>query len=158
MTYASYASIIADAPPKHSMSKLLKLANEIATREGVDPALVCAVVEQESAWSPWAVRFEPAFYERYTKPMHLSDTEEYTRAISFGLMQLMGESAREAGFTGKYLSELCDPTVGLTWGCRWLQRKLARANGDVTKGLLAWNGGGNPLYPSEVLARISHYP
>lgn len=139
------------------MNEFLQLAHEIAAREGVDPTLVCAVVEQESAWNPWAVRFEPAFYEKYTKPMHLSDTEEYTRAISFGLMQLMGESAREAGFTGKYLSELCDPTVGLTWGCRWLQRKLAHASGDVTKGLLAWNGGGSPGYASQVLARMAKY-
>jgi hypothetical protein len=29
--------------------------------------------------------------------------------------------------------------------------------GDVTRALLAWNGGANPAYPAQVLARKPHY-
>ncbi len=29
--------------------------------------------------------------------------------------------------------------------------------GDTTRALLAWNGGANPAYPAQVLARKQHY-
>jgi len=29
--------------------------------------------------------------------------------------------------------------------------------GDTTRALLAWNGGANPAYAAQVLARRSHY-
>jgi soluble lytic murein transglycosylase-like protein len=139
------------------MGKLVDLARSFADKYGIDQTLVCAVCEQESGWDPWATRFEPAFYLKYTKPMSLSDTEEYTRAISFGLMQIMGEVARELGFTGRYLAELCEPVTGLDYGCKKLTRCLAQAGGDVTKALLKYNGGGNQGYPGEVMARMPKY-
>jgi len=37
-------------------AKLLALAQRAAEAEGLDAALVCAVVEQESGWNPWAMR------------------------------------------------------------------------------------------------------
>ena len=136
---------------------LIVLARSTAAAHGLDPVVVCAVAEQESDWNPWAVRFEPAFYKKYTQPMHLTDTEEYTRAISFGLMQIMGEVARELGLTAPFLSILCDPAAGLEYGCRHLANKLRNAGGDVAAALLHYNGGGNPNYPAEVLARKVHY-
>ena len=36
--------------------EIIDLARHIACEHSVDPALVCAVIEQESAWNPWAVR------------------------------------------------------------------------------------------------------
>jgi hypothetical protein len=71
-------------------------------------------------------------------------------------MQLMGECAREHGYTG-YLPELCEPATGLEWGCVHLAAKLASAGGDISKGLEMWNGGANPTYASEVLARLKNY-
>lgn len=137
---------------------LIQIAKATATAKGLDPALVCAVCEHESGgWNPWAVRFEPKFYERYTKPMSLTDTEEYTRAMSFGLMQTMGEVARELGFKGKYLTELCDPVVSLEYGCRKLAQCLQKHDGDVRAALLSYNGGGNPQYPDLVLRNLEKY-
>jgi len=46
---------------------------------------------------------------------------------------------------------------GLAVGCKLLRRKLDSMDGDTTPGLLAWNGGGNPAYPTQVLARRAHY-
>ena len=135
---------------------LIALAKATAQQYGLDPALTCAVVEQESAWDTWAIRAEPAFDERYVKPMHKTPTEEWARSMSWGLMQLMGEAARERGYVGA-LPALCDPTAGLAWGCVHLKGKLAAAGGDVTRALLLWNGGGNPNYPAEVLARMEKY-
>jgi soluble lytic murein transglycosylase-like protein len=141
--------------------EIIELARRVAAAHGLEPALVCAVIEQESAWNPWAVRYEPAFLSRYIAPLYtagkFSATEAYTRSMSWGLMQVMGQVARESGFTGKSLGELCDPETCLEFGCRILAARLARARGDVTSALQAWNGGANPNYAVEVLARTRNY-
>ena len=139
----------------------IELARSIAAAHGLDPALVCAVIEQESAWDPWAVRYEPGFMSRYVAPLYaagkLSATEAYTRAMSWGLMQVMGQVARESGFSGASLCELCDAAVGLKLGCAVLAARITRAKGDVQAALLAWNGGANDRYAMEVLARTRNY-
>jgi len=84
-------------------------------------------------------------------------TEAYARGISWGLMQVMGQTAREKGASSLYLSTLCDPAVGLAVGCRILRQKLEAAGGDATRALLAWNGGANRDYADEVLARVGRY-
>jgi len=141
--------------------RLLELAHKAADAEGLDTAIVCAVVEQESAWNPWAMRYEPLFFAKYVAPLYTNNkvgaTEAYARGFSWGLMQVMGQSAREAGVNALHLSTLCDPAVGLAVGCRILKQKLDRARGDITKALQAWNGGGNPDYAKEVLSRVSRY-
>lgn len=72
-------------------------------------------------------------------------------------MQVMGEVAREFGFQGRFLSELLQPGTGLDVGCKVLKHKLDKANGDLTKALLLWNGGGREKYPAEVLARVPKF-
>lgn len=136
---------------------LIQLAKDTATKHGLDPVLVCAVCEQESGWDTWAIRMEPAFYRHYVQPLNLPDTEAYARSFSWGLMQCMGEVAREAGFKGRFCSELCAPATGLEFGCRILSSKLSRAGQDITKALLLWNGGSNTQYPSQVQARMDKY-
>jgi soluble lytic murein transglycosylase-like protein len=69
----------------------------------------------------------------------------------------MGQVARESGFESTFLSSLCDPETGLTIGCKVLRKKLDAARGDTTQALLAWNGGSNPTYAAQVLARKSRY-
>src|SRR5882757_8844118 len=142
-------------------AKLLALAQRAAETEGLDAALVCAVVEQESAWNPWAMRYEPAFFAKYVAPLYtnnkVSASEAYARGFSWGLMQVMGQVAREHGFDHLFLSTLCDPEQGLAIGCKVLRRKLDSMAGDTTRGLLAWNGGANLAYPAQVLTRKSNY-
>ncbi len=141
--------------------ELIALAKEKAGEHNLYPELVCAVCEQESSWNSWAVRYEPGFLSRYVAPLFtagkISGTEAYTRSMSWGLMQVMGQVARENGFAGPFLAELCDPATGLALGCCVLARKLAAAEGNVTRALLLWNGGGDPTYPAEVLARAEKY-
>jgi soluble lytic murein transglycosylase-like protein len=142
-------------------SLLLTLARKAAAAQALDPALVCAVVEQESAWNPWAIRYEPLFFSKYVASLYtnnkISASEAYARGFSWGLMQVMGQVAREAGFDALFLSALCDPEQGLAVGCKVLRKKLDASAGDATRALLAWNGGGNPNYAAQVLARRSHY-
>jgi soluble lytic murein transglycosylase-like protein len=157
--------------------ELVALAHRVAEAHALWPELVCAIVEQESAWNQWALRYEPAFYDKYiatsltvrprdshvpalgaiTSPEIPDDpTEARARAFSWGLMQVMGQVAREHGFTGG-LASLCDPAVGLDIGCRVFSAKLAAAEGNVARALLLWNGAGNREYPAAVLARTARY-
>lgn len=118
----------------------------------IDPALACAVVSHESSWNPWAVRYEPAFYARYIDSMkNLAPTEKVMRAASFGLFQIMGQTAREFGFDGEYLTELCDP-INAIWGCRKLKRCLEMHQQNQMDALLSYNGGNDARYPDAVLA------
>ena len=136
---------------------ILALARASAARHALDPALVCAVVEQESAWDAHAIRYEPGFRTRYVAPLGLPPTEEVARSISWGLMQVMGQVAREHGFSGKFLSALCDPAAGLDIGCAVLATKLSAAGGNLARSLELWNGGANADYALQVLARIARY-
>jgi len=142
-------------------SALLTLARKAATAQSLDPSLVCSVIEQESNWNPWAMRYEPLFFSKYVASLYtnnkISASEAYARGFSWGLMQVMGQVARENGFDAPFLSALCDPEQGLAVGCKLLRKKLDAASGDVTRALLAWNGGGNPTYAAQVLARRAHY-
>jgi len=141
--------------------QLIASARKAAAAQSLDPALVCAVVEQESAWNTWAIRFEPAFFAKYVASLYTNNkvtaSEAYARGFSWGLMQVMGQVARETGFDAPFLAALCDPEQGLVTGCKVLRKKFDAMAGDTTRALLAWNGGGNPAYPAQVLARRAHY-
>jgi len=139
-------------PPEN----LVELAKKIAGEVGVDGALVCAVVEKESSWETWAIRYEPAFRARYVAPLELPPTAEIARSMSWGLMQLMGQSARELGFNGP-LPQICDPATGLLWGAKKLARVIEDAHGDVAVGLELWNGGADPKYAADAMARMKNY-
>jgi hypothetical protein len=69
-------------------SQLLTIARKAAAAQALDPALVCAVVEQESAWNPWAMRYEPAFFTKYVASLYtnnkVSASEAYARGFSWG--------------------------------------------------------------------------
>jgi soluble lytic murein transglycosylase-like protein len=166
---------------------LIALARAAAESHQLDAALVCAICEQESEWNPWAIRYEPAFYLHYVAPQlaagQISITEAEARAFSWGLMQVMGQVAREHNFgvlsstklapnpqsslppqmhspngtVGAPLAQLCDPACGIDVGCTVFAAKLLAAHGDATRALQLWNGGGNPDYAAEVLARVARY-
>src|SRR6202171_1934545 len=142
-------------------AQLVTLARRAAVAQSLDPALVCAGVEQESSWNPWAMRYEPLFFAKYVASLYtnnkISASEAYARGFSWGLMQVMGQVARESVFDPLFLWTLCDPEQGLAVGCKVLRKKFDAMAGDTTRALLAWNGGANPAYGAQVLARRVHY-
>ncbi len=125
-------------------TSLIALARRIAAAHALDAALVCAVIDQESSWNPYAMRYEPTFFSRYVAPLYTNNkitaSEAWARGFSWGLMQVMGQVAREHGFAASehpFLSELCDPEQGIAVGCRVLSAKLALAANDFPRNVPA---------------------
>jgi len=152
------------------MASLPYLIQITALKYKLEPSLVAAVIMQESSGNPNAFRFEWGFYRKYLKGKIQDDlpgfvppankcswqTEKFARAVSWGLMQVMGETAREYGYKGVLLTELLKPEDNLEVGCKILSRCVEKTEGDLRRALLRWNGGGNEQYPDEVLARIDN--
>jgi soluble lytic murein transglycosylase-like protein len=142
---------------------LLRVA---AAKYNLDRVLVAAVVVQESSGDPSEKRMENGYYRRYIRPMNgkldgfcpstkpLED-EELGRSTSWGLMQLMGQKARELGFNSDNLSDLKYPSTNLEFGCKFLRQLLDLCGQDVERALLKWNGGGDPDYGKKVLKHIA---
>lgn len=130
-----------------------EIARQKAAAYGLPFDLIAAIITVESDSDPWAMRFEKKFLRRYVSmrpPVYGSvshATERIQLATSWGLMQVMGMVARERGFIGPFLSELCEPVVGIDFGCRQLVSKrdkyLAKHGWN---GVIAAYNGGSPKY------------
>lgn len=126
------------------------LIREVSNAYGLPFDLLRAQVMQESGGDPFAFRYEPAYFRRYVfdDPMTLKNehpdalAQKYgpLAACSFGLLQIMYETAVEIGFGGRP-EELFVPRVGLSFGAKQMARLLAWAGGDYYRALAAYNGG-----------------
>lgn len=123
----------------------------------IDPHLVMAIITVESGGNRFATRFESGFLKKYINPLTNSyitqnnpemiqhgvpsqSTERRELATSWGLMQIMGQTARVMGFRGQYLSELTEPAIGIHFGCAYLETKI-RNHDEIEKAISAYNAG-----------------
>lgn len=124
----------------------------------VEPALLAAIVIKESGGDTWAIRYEPAWKymwdvetnapfrgtlnpETFPAPDYVSSPTEWnSQRTSWGLMQVMGAKARELGFVGKFLSELCDPVVGVRFGAKFVS-KLQKKYESLEDVVSSYNAG-----------------
>ncbi len=94
-----------------------------ARRNGLDPALVAAVIYAES-------RF---------------DEGARSEAGAVGLMQVLPETAaqiaRETGGVAFVAADLEDPEVNVRYGCYYLRRALEAFDGDVLAAVASYNAG-----------------
>lgn len=101
----------------------------VATHAGLLPALLGAFVAVESSGNPDAVRFEPNY--RYLSDIQANadrlgispEAEKKNQQTSWGLVQIMGATARWLGFRDP-MEKLCEPETGLLWGCIYLSRLI----------------------------------
>jgi soluble lytic murein transglycosylase-like protein len=107
---ADALTLVGEAP---SPANYAVHVNAVAERNGLSPALLEAVVWQESRWRPTAVSPKGAQ----------------------GLAQLMPGTARELGVDPR------DPVANLEGGARYLRQQLNRFGGDVERALAAYNAG-----------------
>ena len=135
-------------------SQYRALIEQVAAQFGLDGRLLEAQCWQESSDQADAFRWEPGFYRRYVKGNAKAKAGQYgpLAACSYGLLQIMLETAVEEGFGGNPW-DLFTPAAGLYWGARHLARLRDDHAGDMMAALLAFNGGGDPTYASRVLQR-----
>jgi hypothetical protein len=99
---------VTTAPPAYA-----EVINRVAARYNVSPALLEALVWQESRWRQSAV----------------------SPVGAVGLTQLMPGTARAMGVDPR------DPVANIEGGARYLREQLDRFDGDVEKALAAYNAG-----------------
>lgn len=145
-----------------------------AAAADLDPALVAGVVLAESGGLTHAYRYEPGFWKRYKLAEQPAYRDQNPRrwAASYGLLQILGTTARELGHAGSP-EALFEPSCGLRWGCaylraclEWAQKFEAPDRDTLISALAAYNGGRssaqkppsprNAPYALRVLAHIQH--
>lgn len=127
--------------------------------------LFASLIMRESEGILNAGRFEQSFYLKYVLPHHreglighvpehLPDiaSEKIFRGISYGLTQIMGETAREMGFAGDRLFDLFEPDINVEFGGKFFARCMKLSHGDERGALLHWNGGDDEQYHDKVFA------
>lgn len=121
----------------------------------IDPYVLAALCWQESCFDPNAERFEPGFKKRYIDPLTDDqirrrcpgvinlETERRDLATSWGIVQVMGQTARERGFFEHDLTRL-KSHLGLLYGAKEFTRQLKVYSGDVDclrRAISAYNAG-----------------
>ena len=145
---------------------------EAARKHSLSPQLVAAIIYQESKGNVYAYRFEPNFFKRLDlRPRNLMAghipefpslaNEKRARAVSYGLMQILGETARVMGFKNQYLLALIEPKTNVNLGCAYLKKLMEKAKARGLEGrkqerqaLLWYNGGGDKTYPDKIFSHI----
>lgn len=136
-----------------------------AAKFDLDPKLVACIIYQESGGDEEAYRFEDKFYANLLDKKKRSDlagyvpnfpptltSEKRARSASFGVMQVMGETARVMGFSERWLTKLRLSENNVYIGCKYLRHlfdKAANISGGREKlvwVLTRWNGSSE--YPA----------
>lgn len=106
-----------------------------ALKFGIDPDIISAIILTESGGNTWAVRYEPMYkwvlgvtaIREYSEAIGITvETIMISQKMSFGLMQIMYAIALdEYDFRGSP-TMLCEPSVGIDYGCRHLRKFIDR--------------------------------
>lgn len=134
---------------------------------------VARIVWQESKGEPHSYRYEDGAYIRYVSGKARANllghvpkewlvslpTEKRVRAMSWGVMHVLGQTARELGYDrDTFIDMAAYADISVHYGVLYLKKCLGivwKAGGSE-KDLLVkianqYNGNGNPLYGPEVM-------
>lgn len=186
------------APPEIYVNEELLLSldliEQVARKHQLPVELVQAMVGIESSGDTWAWNPEPKFCwfwdarrDQPFRPLRAfesadesppqdfnclagdRDQEWWAQQASWGLLQIMGATARQMGCREHFLTALCDPEVGLEFGCRYLKNRWDKyyAGYGMPAVIAAYNAGTpvragpngyiNQSYVNKVLASAARW-
>jgi soluble lytic murein transglycosylase-like protein len=118
-------------PDAEERLHILKTVHYQATRAGLEPELVLAVIDVESNFDRFAI----------------------SSATALGLMQVMPFWVPELGYKDK--NQLFNIEINVLLGCRILRYYLDMERGDIVRGLARYNGSvGKRWYADRVIDRL----
>jgi hypothetical protein len=127
---------------KAQYSDVVKKQCEIV---GVNYRLMMAIIEVESSWEPYAVRYEKDSSSA-AQPEYLAkingttrETEMQLQKFSWGIGQILGATARNIGMRGP-MPSLCNTEIGAFWSAMYL-KKLCCRYPTLADQISAYNGG-----------------
>jgi len=112
-----------------------------AKKHKIAPALIKAIIKQESNFKIAAMRYEPHLKRQkwYTNALDAkSKTNDYAY-YSMGLMQIMYGTARSIGYRGKPF-DMINPVNSINYGCKHL-KGLIKRYWTIEKVISAYNQG-----------------
>lgn len=125
--------------------EIVDKAQYYAALVDVDWRLVVAIIEQESGFNVWAVRYEPEFKyiltaDKFATMNRIStQTETQLQKMSIGLMQVMGAVYRELGFS-ENLAKCFDPSISIYYGCLKIKQLMGRYS-SLSDVIASYNAG-----------------
>lgn len=137
----------------NTIEMLKKMKNESIEKYSkvysIEIALIRAICSQESENNNFGLRVEhhlkkAKWYKNTLAFLKKEEVKDY-HYCSFGYMQIMFGTARHIGYLGKPFS-LCNPELGIKWGCKFLARLIKRFKGNIWDSVAAYNQGNNRFY------------
>lgn len=128
------------------MIDLHAIVSEETSKRNIDPLAVSAIITVESGWRTNTARYEKNFsylfdVKRYAKLHRVTEATEISfQKTSWGLMHVMGGSARSVCYYTGWLPLLCDPGVGIRVGCDFFV-KVCDQYTRLEDQFAAYNGG-----------------
>lgn len=138
-SFSGAAAVILERVSGHpNVARFARLIETSAKQQGLDPALVKAVIAVESAYEPTAVSAKGAI----------------------GLMQVIPATAERYGIASdarrSVVQKLMDPATNLRIGTRYLAELIGRFENDLTLALAAYNAGEGAV--ERYARRVPPYP
>jgi len=131
--------------PETAWGLPLDLISKYSKEYGLDKNWVAAIAMKESKGVEFSSRYEPSytdlwFYRQNAERLEISQATERThQKTSWGIMQVMGSTARELQFKGM-LPALGGNALSLKYGCKYLKMQLVRY-GTYRLAVAAYNRG-----------------
>lgn len=135
------------------MDEILKLVQHFADQNQIDWHWIAAIIQQESAWNCYAIRFEPSFSyfykpDEYAKKTKITlSTEINAQKTSWGLGQIMGGLAREQGLE-ESLARLVIPEINIGQICLRI-KTLKKYSNEVSDIFAMYNGGPGAIHKAQ---------
>ena len=121
-------------PDAEERLEILRIVHKQATRSGVAPELVLAVIDVESNFDRYAI----------------------SSAFALGLMQVMPFWLEELDLSDTDFNQLFEMELNVLLGCQILKYYLDMEGGDLIQGLARYNGStGQRWYADRVITRLT---